>query len=175
MNLITVQPARALRVDFARWAVAQRPKVRTCSTTDFAVPALLFTHMPERLLIGSLVDGHRYVSPVEDERPEWLTSVPGEPLPPVPDSAYGPDAVLLDAAGGKQADGAWLEGAAEPVPAVVDAVVTVVQAAADVAAGGDSSGPTSQPGPPYACRLCTRTFTTSRGRDAHHRQVHREA
>ncbi|MGO4428327.1 hypothetical protein AB4Z54_58805, partial [Streptomyces sp. MCAF7] len=87
--MITVRPVRELRVDFARWAVVQTPKVRTCSTTEFAVPERLFTHMPERLLIGSLVDGHQYVSPAEDERPETeapelLTAVPGEPLPPVP-------------------------------------------------------------------------------------------
>ncbi|MFE2424651.1 hypothetical protein [Streptomyces hokutonensis] len=171
MNQIIVQPARELRVDFARWAVAQTPKVRTCSTTDFAVPPHLFTHLPEHLLVGSLVDGHRYV-PVEDENPEWLTAVPGEPLPAVPDSAYGPDSVPLDAAPGH---GAWLAGAAEPGQAAVEEAVTVVQAVEDVAAGGDSSGPTSPSGPPYACQLCPRTFSTSRGRDAHHRQVHREA
>ncbi|MGW3447336.1 hypothetical protein [Streptomyces sp. NPDC001076] len=172
MNLITVRPTRELRVDFARWAVAQTPKVRTCSTTDFAVPPHLFTHMPERLLIGSLVDGHRYVSPVEDERPQRLTAVPGEPLPAVPDSAYGPDATPLDPASGPQVDAAQLAGDGEPAPAVMEEAVTVVEAAGDVAAGGDSSGPTS---PPYACGLCPRTFTTVRGRDTHHRQAHREA
>ncbi|WP_406177995.1 hypothetical protein [Streptomyces canus] len=170
MNLIIVQPARELRVDFARWAVAQTPKVRTCSTTDFAVPPHLFTYLPEHLLVGSLVDGHRYV-PVEDEDPEWLTAVPGEALPPVPDSAYGPDSVPLDATPGH---GALLADAAESGQAAVQAV-TVVQAVEDVAAGGDSSGPSSPSSPPYACQLCPRTFSTSRGRDAHHRQVHREA
>jgi hypothetical protein len=153
VNLITVRPAQALRVDFARWAVAQNPNVRTCSASDFAVPAHLFMHMPERLLIGSTVDGHRYV-PVAD--PEPLTAsedapdgfreaLPGEPLPSVPDSAYGPDAVPLDA----------LPTADEE--------------------GNRRSDQDVAEGPPYACDLCPRDFTTARGRDTHRRQAHPEA
>jgi hypothetical protein len=150
VNLITVRPTRELRVDFARWAVAQTPKVRTCSTTDFAVPAHLFTHMPERLLIGSLVDGHQYVPPVEDERPEneapqWLTAVPGEPLPPVPDAAYPPHALPLPDIG--QAD------TGQP----------------------DKGAPSGGKAGDVACDVCQRPFGTRRGLDAHRRQAHPEA
>lgn len=64
--MIRVLPVRESRRDFARWCVAQVPKVRTVTPQEFAVPARLFLEVPERLLIGSFVDGHRYVSPEED-------------------------------------------------------------------------------------------------------------
>ncbi|MGW6391216.1 hypothetical protein ACWFR1_12105 [Streptomyces sp. NPDC055103] len=76
-ELLRIQPAAERRRDFARWAVSQTPKLRTASTNEFAVPAALFVDAPEEILIGSLVNGHRYVSPVEDAaqgRPE-----PGAP------------------------------------------------------------------------------------------------
>ncbi|MFE9127813.1 hypothetical protein ACFYOF_20800 [Streptomyces sp. NPDC007148] len=119
-DLIRVRPIRARLVDFARWAVAQTPKVRTVSTNTFAVPLHLFTHMPETLLIDSIVDGHRYISPDEDQesaQPEPAT-IPGPdstPLPP-PDFApledaptdYGgsdPDDELAEESGGRYACG----------------------------------------------------------------------
>ncbi|MFI1703044.1 hypothetical protein [Streptomyces griseoruber] len=165
--MIKVQPVRELRVAFARWAVAQTSKVRTCSTSEFAVPPHLFTHMPERLLIGSVVDGHPYVSPADDETMQWRTAVPGEPLPPVPDSEYPPGAVQLPEPERQLA---------ATTPETVEAALTAVLVATEVAAGGDSSTPADEPeGPPYACGLCPREFTTARGRDTHRRQVHREA
>jgi hypothetical protein len=72
LTTIKVRPAPQRRTAFARWATAQTPQVATCSHSEFAVPPDLFTHMPEELLIGSLVDGHRYVSPVEDAGGELL-------------------------------------------------------------------------------------------------------
>lgn len=110
-DLIHIRPARDLRVAFARWAVAQTPKVDTVSEAAFGVPPRLFTDMPEELLRGALVDGRHYV-PVADEpsvpapadAPELLgvapmdglrVAVPGQPLPEVPAEAYGPDAVPL--------------------------------------------------------------------------------
>ncbi|MTE20284.1 hypothetical protein F0L17_14435 [Streptomyces sp. TRM43335] len=66
LNIIRIEPAPARRRAFAAWAVAQEPKVRTCSATEFAVPADLYASMPEDILIGSTVDGHRYVSPELD-------------------------------------------------------------------------------------------------------------
>lgn len=164
-DMILVTPARELRRAFAGWAVDQDPKVRTASSLEFAVPAALFTTIPEALLIGSTVDGHRYVSPDEDaaggmvlvgeDGPETVVplapgsvlvgvatdegfrppiepmreAVPGEELPPVPDEAYGPDAVELDEA-----------------PAIEPDDKT--------------------------CPACGRTFSSSRGRDTHQRQAH---
>jgi hypothetical protein len=72
LTMIKVRPAPERRAAFARWATAQTPQVETCSHSEFAVPPDLFTHMPEELLIGSLVDGHRYRSPEEDADQELL-------------------------------------------------------------------------------------------------------
>lgn len=112
-DVIHVRPRRDQRVAFARWAVSQRPKVRTTSAEEFGVPPVLFVDMPEDLLRGSLVDGRPYVSPLDHEEPtppagagarELLgvatldglrEAAPGQPLPEVPPEAYGPDAVPL--------------------------------------------------------------------------------
>ncbi|MGW2074262.1 hypothetical protein ACWCPK_38500 [Streptomyces sp. NPDC001953] len=145
--LIRVQPTRARLIDFARWAVAQTPKVRTVSTNTFAVPQHLFTDMPEPLLIGSIVDGHRYVSPDEDEQPGSREGIPGQPLPDVPADAYGADSTLL-----APPDFAPLEDAPTE----------------------DDDGDASQ-GDSLACDVCSRPFTTARGRDTHRRQAHPEA
>jgi hypothetical protein len=93
-DLIHVRPAPDLRRPFAVWATAQTPKIRTVTPDTFAVPAHLFVIAPEEVLIGATVDGHRYVSPVEDEQRE-RQAVPGQVLPEVPPQAYGPDAVPL--------------------------------------------------------------------------------
>ncbi|MFD5788579.1 hypothetical protein ACFWH1_18395 [Streptomyces sp. NPDC127037] len=95
---IQIRPTPAQRVEFARWAVAQTPKVRTVGPATFSVPAALFAGMPESVLIGATVDGHRYVSPDEDQEqagellgvatPEGFNETPaaepGEPLPEEP-------------------------------------------------------------------------------------------
>lgn len=144
-EFIRIQPARALRRDFAVWATAQTPKVRTVSTHEFAVPVALFTAVPEEVLIGSLVDGHRYVSPDEEETPAPVlperTAVPGEPLPELPEEAYGPDAVPLD-----PPDFAPLE-----------------DAPADEEAPGGGA---------FTCEDCQRPYATDRGLATHRRQKH---
>ncbi|WP_434593264.1 hypothetical protein [Streptomyces sp. A5-4] len=158
-DFIHVQPAPERRVDFARWAVAQTPKVRTVSTSVFAVPDGLFTEVPEPLMIGATVDGHRYVSPDEDQEavllgvatPEGFTggSLPeqettaGEPLPELPEESYGPDSTPLD------------DGSASD--------------------RGDSEPERDEEGESFECGICDRDFTTTRGRDAHRRQAHPEA
>ncbi|MFG2404272.1 hypothetical protein ACGFR8_08010 [Streptomyces brevispora] len=65
-DMIEIQPAPEKRRAFAQWAVEQVPKLRTVSTHAFTVPANAFAEAPEDILIGALVDGRRYVSPVED-------------------------------------------------------------------------------------------------------------
>ncbi|CAL9537714.1 hypothetical protein [Streptomyces sp. enrichment culture] len=144
-QFIRVQPTRDNRVPFAGWACKQNPKVRTVSPQAFAVPHHLFTGIPERLLIGALVDGHRYVSPEEDEllgvfQPE-REGIPGEPLPELPDEAGPPDAVPLPAP-----DYAPLEDA-----------------------------PADHRKDSLACDVCDRPFKSERGRDTHRRQAHPEA
>ncbi|MFI2434642.1 C2H2-type zinc finger protein [Streptomyces sp. NPDC018693] len=171
-ELIHVRPTPALRRDFAMWAVAQTPKVRTVSTTTFAVPAKLFTEVPEPLLIGATVDGHRFVSPLEDEAngtpppgellgvatPETFTGaalperegIPGQPLPPVPDEAYPPDA--------------------EPLPEPDFAPLEDAPADGE---GSDSSDRTAEQSGPY-CAECDRPFKSDRALNSHRRQAHPE-
>ncbi|MFI9418085.1 C2H2-type zinc finger protein [Streptomyces werraensis] len=154
-NFIRVEPTRDNRVPFAGWACDQVPKVRTVSPQAFAVPHHLFTGIPEPLLIGALVDGHRYVSPDEDEllgvfQPE-REGTPGQALPELPDEAYPPDAVPL------------------PTPdfAPLD------DAPADDE-DSDRSDRAAEHTGPY-CTECDRPFKSERGRDAHRRQAHPEA
>ncbi|MER6557892.1 hypothetical protein ABT300_09015 [Streptomyces sp. NPDC001027] len=173
--MIRVQPAPEVRVAFARWAVAQRPKVRTYSTNEFAVPPALFTWAPEELLIGSVVDGHRYRSPLEDERlaaaSEVHTGIPGEALPLLPDSAYGPDAVPLPE---PERQLAATSPAAVEAATTAD-VVAVEVASADQQAASTAAAPSEGEGAGLTCDVCTRPFTTRRGRDMHRRQAHPEA
>ncbi|MGW4731830.1 hypothetical protein ACWEQC_22150 [Streptomyces shenzhenensis] len=181
IEIIRVQPARHLRVQFARWAVAQRPKVRTVSESAFGVPPRLFTHMPEDLLRGSLVDGHPYVAvdyepsaPAPEDAPELLgvatpdgiqEAVPGQLLAEIPATAYGPDAVPLP-----PPDFAPLEDAP-----VIDEEGDQLQAltdAGDTGATGRNSDSSDSAGKPYRCPQCPRDFDSERGRDTHRRMVH---
>lgn len=148
---IQIKPTAEQRVPFARWAVAQTPKIRTVGPSLFAVPPDLFTNMPEPLLIGAIVDGHRYVSPDEDQEQvgerlgvataagftEEREAVPGEPLPEAPAEAYGPDSTPL------------------PAPDADDE-------------------PAERPDGVFLCGGCDREFTTERGRNLHRRQAHPE-
>lgn len=156
--MIHVRPARERRRDFARWATGHTPKIRTVGIGVFAVPPRLFTDTPEELLVGALVDGHRYRSPLEDEAagvvppgappvPETVamrTAVPGEALPPADESGYGPDSV--------------------PLPEPSD----------DEPGPEPDAAPSEGEGVAFACDVCSRTFGTARGRDTHRRQAHTE-
>lgn len=150
---IHVRPAPALRRDFARWATGQSPRIRTRSESEFAVPADLFVLAPEEYLLGALVDGHRYVSPLEDEDQEQagaegtpdlpeLEAAPGEPLPDLPESAYGPAAVPLD----------------PPVFAPLD----------------DAPADEEQADAPHVCGTCGNPYATARGLATHRRAKHPE-
>lgn len=170
---IRVQPAARRRREFAVWATAQTPKIYTVSPNTFAVPPELFATAPEEILIGSLVDGHRYVSPQEEDQEQqdveesgpWtppvlpeVEGIPGEPLPELPAEAYGPDAVLLP----------------PPDFAPLD------DAPADDEGDGeaDEDDPVSYPGAPgpgaHRCGDCGRTYATERGLATHRRQKHPE-
>ncbi|MFC8465997.1 hypothetical protein [Streptomyces sp. NPDC057250] len=82
-DLIHVRPALERRRAFAQWATVQTPKLRTLAPDTFGVPADLYADVPEVLLIGSLVDGHRYVSPDEDEAEQPAGTLVGEHGPEV--------------------------------------------------------------------------------------------
>ncbi|MCX4550601.1 MULTISPECIES: hypothetical protein [unclassified Streptomyces] len=164
-NMIEIRPTSEKLRAFAVWAVAQKPKLRTVGPNVFAVPAELFPEAPEEILIGSLVDGHRYVSPDEDAAQghpapgellgvatsEGLAApvlderkaVPGEPLHGVPAETHGPDSVPLPALSEDDS------GSSDPAAEVPEGV--------------------------FLCGGCDREFTSERGRDTHRRQKHPEA
>ncbi|PSK57983.1 hypothetical protein B0E38_01828 [Streptomyces sp. 111WW2] len=171
--MIRVQPATARRRAFARWATAQTPKIRTVGLYLFAVPADLFVQAPEDILVGALVDGHRYVSPAEDETDG--TPPPGAELLGVAtaDAFTAAGTVvrpgLVGAAEGDSSD------RSDPGPdfapledAPTDDVPLLV---------GDGPPIPAEDGTValWVCKLCPREFTTERGRDTHRRQAHREA
>ncbi|WP_180930970.1 hypothetical protein [Streptomyces sp. AJS327] len=169
---IHVEPTQENRHAFAAWAVAQDPKVRTASATSFAVPHHLFTEVPERLLIGSLVDGRRYVSP--EDTPEsggseaaapvtgdltgvataegFQEAVAGEPLPPLPDEAYPADAEPLPEP--------ELDPGPQPEPELDPGPQPEPEQDADPDAG--------------RCQDCGRVFRSQRGLATHRRQVHQK-
>ncbi|WP_328638375.1 hypothetical protein [Streptomyces canus] len=148
---IHVHPTRERLVDFARWAVDQTPKIRTVGPAVFAVPAAAFVDAPEEILIGAIVDGHRYVSPTEDEM---------NGTPP-------PGAELLGVAteeGFTEAAAAGGDGSAPDFAPLDDAPEDEEGQEQD----GDGTRTL------YGCPLCPRDFETERGRDTHRRQAHRE-
>ncbi|MGC0418405.1 hypothetical protein [Embleya sp. AB8] len=157
-NLIRVRPTAASRTAFARWAVAQDPKVRTIGPDTFAVPADLFVHAPEELLSGAIVDGRRYVSPVEE-------AALGQPAPGAPEPPGVATAADLTARVPSEREGA----PDNPLPD--DTPIRPVQL--DGAPGVDND-PRNHNGE-ITCDLCEREFTSTRGRDAHRRQAHPEA
>lgn len=162
-NVIEIEPSQEQRQAFARWAVAQTPKLHTVGPNTFAVPADLFVQAPEEILIGARVDGRRYVSPDEDAAegrpapgellgvatPEGFqerTAQPGDRLPEVAPAVY--------------------PSAAVPLGAVTEE---------EESDRSDSGAEVAEVDGPFRCDLCERDFPTERGRDSHRRRKHREA
>lgn len=166
-DLIHVRPRRDQRVAFARWAVSQRPKVRTTSAEEFGVPPVLFVDMPEDLLRGSLVDGRPYVSPLDHEETEAapagapeLTGVVGprllscglcyeengEEVHPHPECTVAPLDGLREAAPGQplpEVPAAAYGPDAVPLPPPEDAPEDTGDTDGDtLAPGGDTAGET---------------------------------
>lgn len=170
VDLIRVTPVRAHRKAFAAWAIAQSPQVRTVSHEAFVVPATLYADVPEELLTGALIDGHRYVSPQPAMTVlELEEAAPGEPLPPLPESAYPPGAVPLDVTPVQAPEPAAVpEPATEPAPEPEPA-----PAAAEDETGSDSS---DQPGDTegHVCAGCERPFKSKSGLATHRRTAHPE-
>jgi hypothetical protein len=158
--MITVQPAAELRRDFAVWAVAQTPPIGTNSPFSFAVPAALFAAVPERVLIGALIDGHRYVSPVEDE--ELGRTPPGGTQP---ETASGPDVAPVEEDDPQAPAGpeTATEGAARGIDGDTDGEASEPD---DETSAADPAG--------YGCADCPTAYATARGLAAHRRRKHPE-
>lgn len=82
---IHVQPAPALRTEFARYVVAADPHTRMAGGGVFRVRRGIFTHMPEALLDGALIGGTLYQS---------VADGPGEDATQVTVGELGPETVL---------------------------------------------------------------------------------
>ncbi|WP_405759443.1 hypothetical protein OG234_13200 [Streptomyces sp. NBC_01420] len=163
-ELIHVQPARPQLRDFARWATVQTPKIGTVGVAVFGVPPDLYVEAPEELLIGATVDGHRYVSPVEDAAeqgagPRLLGcglcyEEGGEEVHPHPECTEGvellgvaaPDA--FTGPGEPEADAAAMVAATPPemVERAMTAALLATDLAASNAAGGGDGSDRSDPG-----------------------------
>ncbi|MGF0163063.1 hypothetical protein ACQRET_03335 [Streptomyces koyangensis] len=190
--LITVQPRPEQRRPFARWAVAQVPKVRTVGPSSFGVPPHLYTDMPEALLRGALVDGHPYRSPADYEAtepapagaPELLgvatpdglrDAVLVPPLPEAPATFEEGELKALHDAGDNTGDTEDGEGDSQGDTAEAAPAVEAVNSRDTSGDTGDASGDTEagDPAKPYVCGDgCPRSFTTARGRARHRRTAH---
>ncbi|MEU0627771.1 hypothetical protein [Streptomyces sp. NPDC005989] len=179
-QLIRIRPTADLRVEFARWAVAQRPKVDTVGIHEFGVPPGLFVRMPENILIGSTVDGHRYVSPEEDAaqgRPGpgtgGLVDVAGGPLAWVGESV--PETVIPVTRPDGSGQLVEVSGLEELLGTAVPDPPTSANASDSDRSDSTSNMSAENGGGAPTCDVCQREFGTARGRDAHRRQVHPEA
>lgn len=90
-HFVHIEPADEQRRAFARWCLAQSPKLQTSSSTGTDVPVDLYPEVPPELLEGAFVDGFRYGGPAAPQpvpvaAPEDLTG------PKVPEAAKAPQA-----------------------------------------------------------------------------------
>lgn len=181
-DIIRIQPTVETRRDFARWGVAQKPKIRTISPSEFAVPAALFAAMPEDILIGALIDGRRYVSPDEDAtlgRPEPGASellgvaTPEGLAPGALVGETGPETVIPLQ---RHVEFEAVPGDVLPEPPEsTNGPDSVPLPPADVENEAQTGDGDSEETAPFACDLCLRDYPTQRGRDTHRRQKHPEA
>ncbi|MGW1352831.1 hypothetical protein ACWCQE_26715 [Streptomyces sp. NPDC002409] len=190
-NMIRIQPTKDRLRPFAVWATAQTPKVRTVGISTFAVPAHLFVEAPESILIGALIEGRRYVSPEEDAaqgRPEpgpatgGLVDPSGGSLALVGESV--PETVIPATRPDRSRQLTEQSGLGELLtdqPGLVERLGAAVTESLTPEAP-DSDRSDSKPnktagvgGGKPVCDICQREFTSTRGRDAHRRQVHPEA
>lgn len=70
MTHVHIEAARQHRVGFAKWCLAQDPRIETASATGSDVPVDLYPSVPVELLEGAYVDGFLY------NRPD----APGDPV-----------------------------------------------------------------------------------------------
>lgn len=90
-DFVHIEPADAQRRAFAKWALAQTPKLQTSSSTGTDVPVDLYPDVPPELLEGAYVDGFRYGGP-EAPQPDAGTARKAESGPESTESTNSPQA-----------------------------------------------------------------------------------
>lgn len=162
-DLIRIQPAPGRRREFAAWAVTQTPRLRTVSHTEFAVPAPLYTAMPEELLVGALIDGHPYRPVDDDQLPPGEHQTEGMAAIGAVDGREPTADEVAAAHNGTDTDRAeWLataSGETSQEPAAV---------------GQETVAPGQAQAEPVVCPVdgCGREFGSGRALRAHRRQAH---
>jgi hypothetical protein len=86
VEYLFIEPAKQHRRGFARWCLAQDPRIETASSTGSNVPVDLYPAVPPELLEGAYVDGFPYgrtvATPVA-EKPETVADVATPDATPV--------------------------------------------------------------------------------------------
>lgn len=85
-TFVHIEPGEGQRQGFARWCLAQEPRIETASATGSDVPLDLYPTIPSELLEGAYVDGYPYgqpqPQPKADEQPDVTqASGGGKPQP----------------------------------------------------------------------------------------------
>lgn len=81
MDVILIEPAPEHRRAFARWCLAQDPKIPTTTAFGSDVPTDLFAAVPDELLDGARIDGHVFRPVVEGAVPDGAGYRPADVVP----------------------------------------------------------------------------------------------
>lgn len=69
-TFVHIEPGEGQRQGFARWCLAQEPRIETASATGSDVPLDLYPSIPPELLEGAYVDGYPYGQPQPQPQPK---------------------------------------------------------------------------------------------------------
>lgn len=58
--MVLIEPSDENRQAFAKWCLAQTPRIETASHAGSEVDSELFKQVPEALLVGAHIDGRLY-------------------------------------------------------------------------------------------------------------------
>lgn len=94
MTHVHIVPAPEHRRDFARWCLAQNPRIETASANGSDVPIDLYPSVPVELLEGAYVDGFQHGG---SGSPQPVAGVPEAPATP-------PEGQIDDVQGGALGD-----------------------------------------------------------------------
>jgi hypothetical protein len=138
-GVVHIEPADEQRRAFARWALAQTPKLQTSSSTGTDVPLDLYPDVPPELLEGAFVDGYRYGGP-EAPQPDAVAAPKTETAPTARKAASGPQTATSGAA--KKPRKRAARRPRKAAPSKLTAEQLSAETVPDVAAASDSTSST---------------------------------